>query len=62
MYVDAFIQNACPDFGITEEFVEELKAIGKQFEGDVKYESFIREVNKLAGKLEGWKKVKDFSS
>ena len=48
-----------PNFGITDYFIDELKRIVVEFENDIKYESYCRNANKVIGKLENIKKVKD---
>jgi aminopeptidase N len=61
-FADAFIVEACPSFNITDAFIASLKQVVAEFSGDVKHESYCRNVNKVIGSLEINKKIKDFAS
>jgi aminopeptidase N len=62
LYVDSFINSACPSFGIETDFIDSLKKIASDFKKDVKHESYVRNIEKVAGSLEINKKIKDFAS
>lgn len=60
-FIDAFVNNTCPSYNITDTFIESLKKIASEHSTDLKYESYTRTVSKVAGSLEINKKIKDFS-
>lgn len=62
LYVGSFISSTCPAFGIDTKFIDALKKIASDFKKDVKHDSFVRNVEMVAGSLEINKKIKDFAS
>ena len=61
-YKKSFVKMMCPTFGITFEFLDELDAICKKYEGDLKYDQFVRALKDRAEQLRIQKEVKDFAA
>ena len=61
-YKKAFVKQMCPSYGITVEFLNEMDDICKKYEGDLKYDQFVRALKDRAEQLRMQKEVKDFAA
>ena len=61
-FFEEFWEYLTPTFNITDELIDTLKKNAREYEHDVEYESYYRNVHKVIGKLQRIKNVKDFSA